>query len=100
MKPETVDYNKLSHTELIKLLINKEEAQYFNCECGIKTVKYHKARHLKTKKHKAFETEQEKNKAIDAEQDKVLLTKDRKPRFNKDVEDILRKQARQVKEQE
>jgi hypothetical protein len=93
MKPETVDYNKLSHTELVEQLRKREadeiilkQAQQFTCECGVQLSKSHKARHLRTKGHRAYETETPK-------QAPKNIVKDSKPRFNKDVESILKKQA-------
>ena len=58
MVRETHRYNTLSKTELIEIIKTREaeeEKLYFDCECGIRTTRSHKARHLKSQQHKKFE---------------------------------------------
>jgi hypothetical protein len=73
MKPETVDYTKLSRAKLIEQLLKRDIAdiarkqeQIYHCECGVQTIKSHKARHFKTKGHQEFATKQQLKNEVDA----------------------------------
>ena len=65
MNPETENYNKLTKTELIKILETREaqakqtSKAYYECICGVRTLKAHKARHLRSQQHNAHEARQE-----------------------------------------
>jgi hypothetical protein len=105
MNPETENYNKLSKAELIKILETREAQAkqtakaYYDCACGIRTLKAHKARHLRSQQHKAYEAKQEPQQAKpETDINKLSKLALIQRYLNADVDAIIKKQAHQPKD--
>jgi predicted SprT family Zn-dependent metalloprotease len=105
MNPETENYNKLTKTELINILETREAQAkqtakiYYDCACGIRTLKAHKARHLRSQQHNIYEAKQ------DPEQTKTETDINKLSKLNliklylkDDIDAIIKKQAKPTKD--
>ena len=101
MKPDTENYNTLSKTELIDIINTRDTEQkkrYYDCECGIRTTKDHKARHLRSQHHNTYMTTAHEKKP-DIKDIKKLSKLDLIQRYlTSDVDAIIRKQAKPPKD--
>ena len=100
MKPDTENYNTLSKTELIDIINTRDTEQkklYYDCECGVRTKKAHKARHLRSQHHNIYKATHEKKP--DTKDITKLSKLDLIQRYLKsDVDTIIRKQAKPPKD--
>jgi hypothetical protein len=98
MTQEAEKYNTLSRTELIEIIQTRETEQkklYYDCVCGVRTRRAHKARHLKSQQHQKYEAEQdERPRPLLKDLGKLSKIELVQRYLKHDVEAIIRKQAK------